>query len=98
MKNIICKARNKTSTIVNWRRPKSIVIIEGHECNRNHWTIGIVGRDGVTRAANVWTGKSTLERAIQQLYLLELRFDNKSQDQIEIIDDIKSKHQGMPLR
>ena len=46
------------------------VIIEGPESNRNHWTIDIVdsliiGKDGVTRAAKVRTGKSTLERAIQ---------------------------------
>ena len=65
-----------------------VVIIEGPERNRNHWTIGIVdslivGKDGVTRAAKIRTGRTTLERAIQQLYPLELRCDNKRQDQIE---------------
>ena len=73
-----------------------IVIIEGHERNRNHWTIGIVeslivGRDGVTRAAKVRTGNSTLERAIQQLYPLELRCESKSQDKTEVLDDIKKQ-------
>ena len=77
------------------------VIIEGHERNRNHWTIGIVEslivrRDGITRAAKVRTGESTLEIAIQQLYPLELRCDSKSQDQIEVIDDIKSIRKETP--
>ena len=71
-----------------------IVIIEGHERNRNHWTIGIVeslivGRDGVTRAAKVRTRNSTLERAIQQLYPSEPRCESKSQDKTEVLDDIK---------
>ena len=62
-----------------------VVIIEGLERNRNQWTIGIVdsliiGKDGVTGAANIRTGKSTLERAMQQLYPLELRCDSKSQN------------------
>ena len=78
-----------------------VVIMEGPERNRNHWTIGIVdiliiGIDGVTRAAKVRTGKSTLERAIQQLYPLELRCDDKSQDQIRVIDEIKSKRKETP--
>ena len=73
-----------------------VVIIEGPERNRNHWTIGIVDsliieKDEVTRATTIQTGKSTLERAIQQLYPLELRCDSKSQDQIKVIDEIKSK-------
>ena len=73
-----------------------VVIIEGSERNRNHWTIGIVdsliiGKDGVTRVAKVRTGESTLERAIQQLYPLELRCDSKSQNQIKVIDEIKGK-------
>ena len=63
---------------------------------RNHSTIGIVDsliveRDGVTKAAKVQTGKSTWEIAIQQLYSLELRCDSISQDQIKVIDEIKSK-------
>ena len=81
-----------------------VVIIEGPECNRNHWTISIldsliIGKYGVTRAAKVRTGKSTLERAIQQLYPLELGCDSNSQDQIKVIDEIKvkeNKYQGKP--
>ena len=77
------------------------MIIEGHERKRNHWNIGIVesfivGRDGITRAAKVRTGESTLEIAIQQLYPLELRYDGKSQDQIEVIDVIKSIRKETP--
>ena len=53
-----------------------VMIIDGPERNRNHQTIDIadsliIRKDGVTRAAKVRTGKSTLERAIQQLYPLE---------------------------
>ena len=78
-----------------------VVIIEGPERNRNHWTTGIVdsliiGKDGVTRAAKVQTGKSTLERAIQQLYPLELRCDSNSQNQIKVIDEIKGKRKQTP--
>ena len=66
-----------------------------------HWTIGIVdsliiGKDGVTRAAKVQSEKSTLERAMQQFYPLELRCDSKSQDQIKVIDEIKSKRKQTP--
>ena len=80
-----------------------VVIIEGHERNRNHWTIGIVdslniGKDGVTRAAKIQTGKSTLKRAIQQLYPLDLCCDSKSQDQIKVIDEIKSKRKQKPRK
>ena len=81
-----------------------VVIIEGPERNRNHWTISmldslIIGKYRVTRAAKVRTRKSTLERAIQQLYPLELRCDSNSQDQIKVIDEIKvkeNKYQGTP--
>ena len=78
-----------------------VVIIEGPERKRNHWAIGIVdsliiGKDRVTRATKVRTGKSTLERAIQQLYPLELRCDSNSQNQIKVIDEIKGKRKQIP--
>ena len=78
-----------------------VVIIEGPGRNRNHWTIGIVDsliirKDGVKRAAKVRTGKSTLERAIQKLYSLELRCDSKLQDQIKAIQDIKENRKQTP--
>ena len=80
---------------------RNVVIFEGPEPNRSHWTIDIVdsliiGKDGVTKAVKVWTGKSTLERAMQQLYSLELHCDSKSQDQIKVIDEIKSKRKQTP--
>ena len=57
-----------------------VVIIKGDEKNRAHWKTGIVvelftGRDGVIRAAKLRAGKSYLERAVQQLYPLELTCD-----------------------
>ena len=56
----------------------------------------IVGRDGVTRAAKVRNGKSILEGAIQQLCPLELCCDSKLQDEIKVIDEIKSKRKQTP--
>ena len=57
-----------------------VVIIKGDEKNRAQWYTGIVvellkGRDGVIRAAKLRAGKSYLERAVQQLYPLELTCD-----------------------
>ena len=70
---------------------RDIVITKGPKRNRNHWTIGIVdslilGKDGVTKAAKVQSGKSTLEKVIQRSYPLELCCNGKSQDQIKVID------------
>ena len=61
--------------------PGDLVMIRGDVPNRGTWRVGvvdslIVGKDGVTRGANVRTGKSsTLQRAVQQLYPLELSCD-----------------------
>ena len=57
-----------------------MVIIKGDEKDRAHWKTGIVvelftGSDGVIRAAKLRAGKSYLERAVQQLYPLELTCD-----------------------
>ena len=57
-----------------------VVLIKGSERNRGKWNIGIVvklikGRDGVVRALRLRAGKSYLERAIQQLYPMELSCD-----------------------
>ena len=56
------------------------MIIKDDERNRNKWKLGIIeeliaGRDGIVRVAKLRTGKATLERAIQQLYPLELKCD-----------------------
>eukprot|EP00112_Aurelia_sp_Birch-Aquarium-sp1_P023331 Seg6901.3 transcript_id=Seg6901.3/GoldUCD/mRNA.D3Y31 product="hypothetical protein" protein_id=Seg6901.3/GoldUCD/D3Y31 len=57
------------------------MLIKGDEKNRGHWKIGIIqqlitGRDGIVRGAKLRAGKSTLERAVQHLYPLELQCDN----------------------
>ena len=53
------------------------VLIHGDDKNRGKWSIGILeslinGRDGVIRVARVKTRRTVVERAVQQLYPLEL--------------------------
>ena len=57
-----------------------VVLIQGDQRNRGKWNIGVVvklikGRDGEIRAARLKTGKSYIERAIQQLCPMELSCD-----------------------
>ena len=57
-----------------------VVIVRTDERNRGKWPLGVVieffaGRDGVVRAAKLRAGKNYLERAVQQLYPLELSCD-----------------------
>lgn len=57
-----------------------VVLIKSDDKNRGKWKVGIVtelikGRDGVVRGAKLRTGTSHLERAVQQLYPLELSCD-----------------------
>ena len=57
-----------------------VCIIKDDNKDRNKWKLGIVeeliaGRDGVVRAVRLRAGKSYLERAVQQLYPLELSRD-----------------------
>lgn len=57
-----------------------VVIVKGEEKNRGMWKIGIVerliiGKDSVVRGAKVRVGQSTLERAVQHLYPMELSCD-----------------------
>ena len=57
-----------------------IVIIKSEDKNRARWPLVIIqelypGRDGVVRAARLRSGKSFLERPLQQLYPLELSCD-----------------------
>ncbi|XP_028405771.1 uncharacterized protein LOC114528347 [Dendronephthya gigantea] len=61
----------------NW----SIVLIKNDERNRSKWNLSVVvkpikGRDGVVRAVRLQAGKSYLDRAVQQLYPLELECDD----------------------
>ena len=58
----------------------NVVIIQSDERNRNKWKLGtmeslIPGRDGIVRVARLRSGKNTLERAVKQLYPLELSCD-----------------------
>ena len=55
-------------------------VIQSDERNWIKWKLGIVeslipGRDGRVRAARLRSRKNTLERAVQQLYPLELSCD-----------------------
>lgn len=55
-------------------------IIKDESNDRNKWKLGIVeelitGRDGIVRAVKLRAGKNYLERAVQQLYSLELFCD-----------------------
>ena len=57
-----------------------VCVIKDDNKDRNKWKLGIVeeliaGRDGVVRAVKLRAGKSHLERAVQQLYPLELSCD-----------------------
>ena len=57
-----------------------VCIIKDESKNRNKWKLGVVeelitGRDGIVRAVKLRAGKNYLERAVQQLYLLELSCD-----------------------
>ena len=57
-----------------------VVLIKSTERNRNNWPLGIVenlitGKDGVIRAVRLRSGRDRLERAVQQLYPLELSCD-----------------------
>ena len=55
-----------------------VVKIQPEERNRGKWPLGVVeekGRDGVVRAVKLRAGQSFLERAVNQLYPLELSCD-----------------------
>ena len=59
-----------------------MVIVKTGDNNRGKWPLGIIesliiGNDGVVRGAKLRAGKSYMERAIQQLYPLELSCDRQ---------------------
>ena len=63
-----------------------VVLIQSDQRNRGKWNIGVVvklikGRDGEIRAARLKTGKSYIERAIQQLCPMELSCDIEKVEQ-----------------
>ena len=64
-----------------------VVIIKDENRDRNKWKLGIVeeciqGRDGIVRAVKLRAGKGHLERAIKQLYPLELSCDKREDPQV----------------
>ena len=61
-----------------------VCLIKDDNKDRNKWKLGIVeehivGCDGVVRAVKLRAGKSYLERAVQQLYPLELSCDKSTE-------------------
>ena len=59
-----------------------VVVVKDEDQPRNRWRIAIVtrmihGKDNVARGAVLKTGKGTLERAVQQLFPLELSCDRE---------------------
>lgn len=63
---------------------EDVCVIKDDNKDRNKWKLEIVeelvaGRDGVVRAVKLRAGKSYLERAVQQLYPLELSCDKPRQ-------------------
>ena len=68
----------------NQRYPKlgEVLLIKSEDKNRGKWKVGVVtdlikGRDGVVRAAKLRVGTSYIERAVQQLFPLELSCDRR---------------------
>ena len=65
-----------------------VVIIQDESRDRNTWKLGIieeliVGRDGIVRGAKLRAGRGILERAVQQLYLLELSVDRPPKPRLD---------------
>ena len=72
-----------------------MVIIQSDERNRGKWPLGVVeelykGRDGVVRAVKLRAGKTFLERAVNQLYPLELSCDrSESRPSVQLNPDAR---------
>ncbi len=72
-----------------------VVIIQSDERNRGKWPLGVVeelykGRDGVVRAVKRRAGKTFLERAVNQLYPLELSCDrSESRPSVQLNPDAR---------
>ena len=69
------------------RIPKvgDVVLIKDDAKNRGKWNVGVVeelyhGRDGVVRGAKLKTRKTHIDRALQHLYPLELRSEQKQEN------------------
>ena len=77
------------------RHPKvgEVLLIKSEDKNRGKWRIGVVtdlvkGRDGVVRAAKLRVGTSCIERAVQQLFPLELCCD-RVRDEVDKLTPLR---------
>ena len=75
-------------------------MIKGEVKTRSKWRIGkvtglIVGREGVTRGANIQKGKSNIERPLQHLYPLELSCDLKEQTKVKLLQKISGQEDAL---
>ena len=66
-----------------------VVLIKNEDRNRRKWKIGIVdklyyGRDDVIHVVQLKSGKSFIQRPIQDLYPLELNCDIKREKEKEL--------------
>ena len=78
-----------------------VVLIEDDERKRGKWKMGIVyqlitARDGVVTAAKLRAENSQLERALQQLYPLELKCDRETEkmEKMRVLVPVNSPHKG----
>ena len=72
-----------------------VVIVQSESKNRRSWPLAIVeetylGKDGVVRPVRVKTPNGTLERAMQQLYPLELKCDVAKKKTVQLNPDATS--------
>ena len=70
----------KTKDPISIAKVGEVVVIHSDDRNKGKWTLGIItylfpGPDNTVRVVRVKTSKSYLERAVQQLYPLELSCD-----------------------
>ena len=85
------KHKKSSFTVANG----DVVIIQSDERNRGKWPLGVVeelykGRDGVVRAVKLRAGKTFLERAVNQLYPLELSCDrSESRPSVQLNPDAR---------
>ena len=89
-------------TLIKGKKPEiqvgDIMMIKGEEKNRGQWKIGIVdrliaGKDEIVRGVRLRAGKTYLERAVQQLYPLELSCDWNSKDSLKEESILKADDQ-----
>ena len=87
-------------TLIKGKKPEiqvgDIMMIKGEEKNRGQWKIVgrlIAGKDEIVRGVRLRAGKTYLERAVQQLYPLELSCDWSSKDSLKEESILKADDQ-----